>query len=106
MTSLLDDVMRHYLDVCCDALLRAGWPPSRMLQVKESSFDPFDAETITIVLKPGIEFTAELPVFRAAWVWDRRAPSVIATWLVEPIPTPHPSTIERGNIEAAQAARE
>lgn len=104
-----DEFMRRYvaeLDVVCDVLLQAGWPPSRMLQVKQSSFDPFDAETITIVLRPGIEFAAELPVFQVVWVWDRRAPSVHATWLVDPLPLPHASTIALANAEAAKAARE
>lgn len=96
----IDDVMRQFtaeLDVCCDALLAAGWPPSRMLQVKESSFDPFDAEIVTIVLKPGVEFADELPVFQVSFVWDRRAPSVQSVWLVDPLPTPHASTVAAAN---------
>ena len=107
----IDDIMRQFiaeLDVCCDALLRAGWPPSRMLQDMRQEIG--HSSTRTILLTKGIEFLSDVPVFEAGSRFVERdgnlACEVWSTWLVSPIPTPHASTIERGNIEAREAARE
>lgn len=106
----IDEVMRRFvaeLDVCCDALLGAGWPPSRMLQKLDPALG--ESQTRTIYLTAGIEFTGELPVFEAGYRFVERdgnlAIEVWSRWLVDPIPTPHAATVARGNIEAAQAAR-
>lgn len=107
----IDEIMRQFtaeLDVCCDALLRAVWPPSRMLQKYEQSIG--HSQTRTILLTAGVELGVELPVFEAGYRFidhdGELAIEVWSRWLVDPLPTPHASTVERGNIEAAQAARE
>ncbi len=104
----IDEIMRQFtaeLDVCCDALLRAGWPPSRMLQVKTQHSDGY-GWTTTIALTRGIEFTADVEVFVAGLRCDidgktridgRPNIGVSGRWLVDPIPTPHPSTIRAVN---------
>lgn len=107
----IDEVMRQFtaeLDVCCDALLRAGWPPSRMLQDMRQEIG--HSSTRTILLTKGIEFSADLPVFEAGYRFVERddglACEVFSRWLVEPLPMPHSSTIARANIEAREATRE
>jgi hypothetical protein len=90
----LDDVMRQFtaeLDVCCDALLQAGWPPSRIVHHK------YEDDLVCISITPGIELAGELPVFEASYRFVDGALRIVGTWLVDPIPTPHPSTIARGN---------
>lgn len=104
----IDEVMRQFtaeLDVCCDALLAAGWPPSRMLQKKTEHSDGY-GWTTTIALTPGIEFASEVEVFAAGVRYDIHGKSrtdgepsvgVSGRWLVAPIPAPHRSTIAKAN---------
>lgn len=90
------------VQVAYDALLQAGWPSTRIAQAIERIAG--GGLRCTLSLTRGIEVPDDLPVFVAEWRFtggvvagSERRIQITGVWLVDPIPTPHASTIRAAN---------